>query len=233
MLKAAIKQASADQIRHRIIPAEAVTAMSSRLGELKDEIQEILTEEREEKMLRQADMELKKGQNIIEHEAEIFSRPARTWFQSEKEKQSAKGGSWRDSSCLRVDASKAAYVGAFPDAKTKAVESKDKIKRGKYDGMSRRDKRRKMAIEEDEKENHGKGQGAAIRAAKKTQRPRKITEAMPKPESKKSSRSKGKKGSAFDEERGSKKGSKHEGMRAKPVKVNLTKGGKSKGKARK
>ena len=28
---------------------------------------------------------------MIEHEAEIFSRPARTWFQSEKEKQAAKG----------------------------------------------------------------------------------------------------------------------------------------------
>jgi ATP-dependent RNA helicase DDX27 len=36
-------------------------------------------------------MELKKGQNIIEHEAEIFSRPARTWFQSEKEKKSTEG----------------------------------------------------------------------------------------------------------------------------------------------
>jgi len=36
-------------------------------------------------------MELKKGENMIEHEAEIFSRPARTWFQSAKEKEKAKG----------------------------------------------------------------------------------------------------------------------------------------------
>lgn len=36
-------------------------------------------------------MELRKGQNMIEHEAEIFSRPARTWFQSEKDKKTAKG----------------------------------------------------------------------------------------------------------------------------------------------
>jgi hypothetical protein len=43
--------------------------------------------------MRSADMELRKGQNMIEHEAEIFSRPARTWFQSEKEKKSAKGTS--------------------------------------------------------------------------------------------------------------------------------------------
>ena len=36
-------------------------------------------------------MELKKGQNLLEHGDEIYSRPARTWFQSEKEKQQAKG----------------------------------------------------------------------------------------------------------------------------------------------
>ena len=36
-------------------------------------------------------MELKKGQNMIEHEAEIYSRPARTWFQTNKEKEKAEG----------------------------------------------------------------------------------------------------------------------------------------------
>ena len=41
--------------------------------------------------LRQAEMEIKKGENLIEHEEEIFSRPARTWFQNEKDKQNAKG----------------------------------------------------------------------------------------------------------------------------------------------
>ena len=39
----------------------------------------------------QAEMEIKKGENLIEHEEEIFSRPARTWFQNEKDKQNAKG----------------------------------------------------------------------------------------------------------------------------------------------
>lgn len=36
-------------------------------------------------------MELKKGENMIEHEAEIYSRPARTWFQTGKEKLNAEG----------------------------------------------------------------------------------------------------------------------------------------------
>jgi ATP-dependent RNA helicase DDX27 len=36
-------------------------------------------------------MELKKGENMIEHEKEIFARPKRTWFTSEKEKTKAGG----------------------------------------------------------------------------------------------------------------------------------------------
>ena len=94
MLKAAIKHASGeDQVRHRHVPPEAVAKWSQKLNDLKDEIAGVLQEEKEEKQLRHAEMELKKGQNLLEHEEEIHSRPARTWFQSEKEKQKAKGSS--------------------------------------------------------------------------------------------------------------------------------------------
>lgn len=51
MLKAAIKQAEADQVRHRIIPSEAVTAVKEKLEGFKDDIQEILKEEKEEKLV--------------------------------------------------------------------------------------------------------------------------------------------------------------------------------------
>jgi ATP-dependent RNA helicase DDX27 len=94
MLKAAIKHAVAeDQVRHRMLPAEVVQHWSDKLVELKDEISEVIREEKEEKQLRQAEMELKKGQNMVEHQDEIFSRPARTWFQTGKEKQIAQGWS--------------------------------------------------------------------------------------------------------------------------------------------
>ena len=36
-------------------------------------------------------MELKKGENMAEHQNEIFARPARTWFQTAHEKQKSKG----------------------------------------------------------------------------------------------------------------------------------------------
>ncbi|ADV21908.1 ATP-dependent RNA helicase, putative [Cryptococcus gattii WM276] len=229
MLKAAIKQAEADQVRHRIIPSEAVTAMKEKLEGFKDDIQEILKEEKEEKLLRQADMEIKKGQNMVEHEAEIFSRPARTWFQSGKEKQASK------------NAGKDAYVGSFPSKDKSTETEKEKLKRGKYDGLSRRLKRRKMAIEEDAADAAAaRKTEMGIRAAKKNALPRKITESQPrldkagKGKDKKGGKAKrvtGGKGSAFDSE-GKKS---HEGMRAKPAKVNLDKGKKKgvKGKGKK
>lgn len=39
-------------------------------------------------------MEVKKGQNMLEHEAEIYARPARTWFQTGKDKQHSEGVSY-------------------------------------------------------------------------------------------------------------------------------------------
>lgn len=53
MLKAAVKHgASADQIRHRIVPVEAISKWSEKLDGLKGEIAEIMEEEKEERSVR-------------------------------------------------------------------------------------------------------------------------------------------------------------------------------------
>ena len=51
MLKAVVKNSPSDEIRNRIVPSDAVTAMTERLAKLKDEIQDVLKEEKEEKMV--------------------------------------------------------------------------------------------------------------------------------------------------------------------------------------
>ena len=48
-----------------------------------------LQEEREEMELRKAEMEAAKAENMVEHEAEIHARPARTWFQTRREKETS------------------------------------------------------------------------------------------------------------------------------------------------
>ena len=81
MLKAAIKHASdVDKVQHRTLPSEQVARWATKLEELNDKVAAILEEEKEEMAIQQAQMELKKGENMIEHEKEMFSRPARTWY---------------------------------------------------------------------------------------------------------------------------------------------------------
>jgi ATP-dependent RNA helicase DDX27 len=41
--------------------------------------------------MRKAEMELQKSENMLKHGEEIYSRPARTWFQSSKDKAKASG----------------------------------------------------------------------------------------------------------------------------------------------
>ncbi|GAW03679.1 DEAD-domain-containing protein [Lentinula edodes] len=230
MLKAAIKHGSdKDKIRHRIVPQDAVNKWAEKLESLKEEISEILREEKEEKQLRQAEMELKKGQNIIEHEAEIFSRPARTWFQTEKEKKNAEA------------ISKAQYEAgqkiSSGKGKQKASAEEAKPKRDKFSGLSRKAKRRKMAREEDEEMGNEGAIKSAIRSAKKGIRPSKIGEPERRPVKTSKTKEKKKirrkltlgKGGAFERDLGQ---SRHEGARAK--KGDIIGGmGKKKGSKRK
>jgi ATP-dependent RNA helicase DDX27 len=51
------------------------------------EIGSILREEREEKQLNSATMEIDKAENLINHHDEIHSKPKKTWFLSEREKK--------------------------------------------------------------------------------------------------------------------------------------------------
>ncbi|KAH9480511.1 nucleolar DEAD-box protein required for synthesis of 60S ribosomal subunit [Psilocybe cubensis] len=224
MLKAAIKRSTGeDQVRHRIVPAETVQVWVEKLAALKSEIAEILEEEKEEKQIRKAEMELKKGQNMIEHEAEIYSRPARTWFQSAKDKQKAE------------DLSKLVHENGN---KLKAAQKAPK--RDKMSGLSRKAKRRKLIAEEDKEFNDSKAINASIRSAKKANRPAKIglpEQKLARPSKKKNKSaakiSKGK--GIFESDFGQKFKSTNEGIRAKrddAIKTSkkIGKGGKLKNK---
>ena len=63
---------------NRTLPPEQVARWATKLEELNNEVAAILEKENESKAKGQAQMELKKGENMIEHEKEMFSRPART-----------------------------------------------------------------------------------------------------------------------------------------------------------
>ncbi|KAL7943499.1 hypothetical protein V8C42DRAFT_354267 [Trichoderma barbatum] len=92
VVKAAVKagKAQGSKIISRVIEAKDADKWQAEIDEMDDEIAEIEKEEKEERQLAQVEMQIKKGENIIQHEAEIKSRPKRTWFETQQDKNNAK-----------------------------------------------------------------------------------------------------------------------------------------------
>ncbi|OHE98681.1 hypothetical protein CORC01_05947 [Colletotrichum orchidophilum] len=92
VVKAAVKAGKAQgaKIMSRVIEPTEADKWQDQVDEMEDEIEEIMVEEKQEKQFQQAEMQLKKGENIMAHEAEIKARPKRTWFETEEDKKKAK-----------------------------------------------------------------------------------------------------------------------------------------------
>ncbi|KAF4459741.1 ATP-dependent RNA helicase DRS1 [Fusarium albosuccineum] len=92
VVKAAVKAGKAQgaKIISRVIEAPEVDKFQAQIDEMDDEIDEIMQEEKEEKQLAHVEMQVRKGENLIDHEAEIKSRPKRTWFETEHDKKQSK-----------------------------------------------------------------------------------------------------------------------------------------------
>ena len=91
VVKAAVKAGKAQgaKIASRVVDPAVADDWAAKAEGLADEIEEILQEEKTEKQLAQAEMQVTKGENLIKHEAEIKSRPKRTWFETERQKREA------------------------------------------------------------------------------------------------------------------------------------------------
>lgn len=91
IVKEAIKSASSSETAGKIVGRNVdwpeIETLHSSLEGKKDVIDEILEEEKAQKLLAQAERDILRGENLIKHEAEIKSRPKRTWFETEKEKK--------------------------------------------------------------------------------------------------------------------------------------------------
>ncbi|KAI5367915.1 Putative ATP-dependent RNA helicase DEAD-box, Helicase superfamily 1/2, ATP-binding protein [Septoria linicola] len=92
VVKAAVKAGKAQGavIKQRTIDAHDADAWHARIEAMADEIEDVLREEKEEKALNVVDKQLTKADNMVKYEDEIKSRPKKTWFESEKDKQAAK-----------------------------------------------------------------------------------------------------------------------------------------------
>ncbi|KAF8659727.1 hypothetical protein HU200_058186 [Digitaria exilis] len=86
LLKAIAKKAGS-QLKSRIVAEKPVADCAKLIEQLEGQISIIFREEREEREVRKAEMELAKAENMVAHKDDIYSRPKRTWFASEREKK--------------------------------------------------------------------------------------------------------------------------------------------------
>ncbi|KAJ3338047.1 nucleolar DEAD-box protein required for synthesis of 60S ribosomal subunit [Gonapodya sp. JEL0774] len=156
ILKLALKNSRAG-VKHRVIPSDVILKFKTTISSIDADVESVLKEEAEEKLMAQADMEATKAENLLKHKDEIYARPAKTWFQSEKEKKAAS-----------MDAGESA------DSKKGKREQVDigKPKRSKLDGLSRT-KRRRIKLREEDKSNLVQERAAAYRA-KSSVKPKRI-----------------------------------------------------------
>ncbi|KAI9850820.1 MAG: nucleolar DEAD-box protein required for synthesis of 60S ribosomal subunit [Thelocarpon superellum] len=92
VVKAAVKagRAQGAKIVSRLLDAGTVDGWAQRLDGWTEEVEAVMKEERDERQLAQAEMQVQRGSNILTHQQEIMARPKRTWFESEKDKHRAK-----------------------------------------------------------------------------------------------------------------------------------------------
>lgn len=121
---------------------------------MEDEIEEILKEEKEDKQLAQAEMQVRKGENIMVHEDEIKGRPRRTWFGSEQEKKAAQNAGRAELNGVESAIKKKG--GKLSNKDKKKLDDRETRMGGKVWKKGRAERDGKGALEKAKKEGKGR-----------------------------------------------------------------------------
>lgn len=157
MVKAAVKSGRTQgaKIVSRVIDAAEADEWAAQVENMQDEIEEILIEEKEDKQLAQAEMEVRRGENIIVHENEIKGRPRRTWFESEQDKRAAKKVGRAELNGVENVIKKKG--GRLSNKDKKKLDDRDVRLEGKVWKKGRAERAGKGALETFRKDRDGKG----------------------------------------------------------------------------
>lgn len=89
LLRQIVKTAR-ESVKSRVIARDAVDACFDQVTAMEQDLEQLEHEEGEERVMRKAEMEVTKAENMMTHAEEISMRPAKTWFQNDKEKLAVK-----------------------------------------------------------------------------------------------------------------------------------------------
>ena len=86
VLKQIVKRVGGE-VKARVVPSAAVDLWRERVAKMQGDIFGLLREEREERAIRVAEMEATRAENLVQYSQDIKARPAKTWFQTGREKR--------------------------------------------------------------------------------------------------------------------------------------------------
>ncbi|XP_049362921.1 DEAD-box ATP-dependent RNA helicase 28 [Solanum verrucosum] len=138
LLKAIVKRAGS-RLKSRIVAEQSITKWAQVIEQLEDQVSAVMQEEREEMALRKAEMEANKAENMIAHRDEIYSRPKRTWFVTEKEKKLVQKAA-KENAAAKENGSESKVMSA---EHAEDLKMKEKRKREREKNLPRK-KRRKL-----------------------------------------------------------------------------------------
>uniref|UniRef100_A0A0V0ISF7 Putative DEAD-box ATP-dependent RNA helicase 28-like n=1 Tax=Solanum chacoense TaxID=4108 RepID=A0A0V0ISF7_SOLCH len=138
LLKAIVKRAGS-RLKSRIVAEQSITKWAQVIEQLEDQVSAVMQEEREEMALRKAEMEANKAENMIAHRDEIYSRPKRTWFVTEKEKKLVQKAA-KENAAAKENGSESKVISA---EHAEDLKMKEKRKREREKNLPRK-KRRKL-----------------------------------------------------------------------------------------
>lgn len=166
LVKLAVKNLKPGQsVKQRLIPAAVLSKYRQKIQAAEDKITDIMSEEKEEREMKQAEISIKKAENLVNHAEEIQSRPAKKWFQTEQERQASREA-FMKSGLDADDQKKKDQMEQSILEQEIAKEMQKPIKRGPLAGLTRHQKRRKMIAEKEDKATFAKNQAKQKKAAK-------------------------------------------------------------------
>ncbi|EOY15057.1 DEA(D/H)-box RNA helicase family protein isoform 2 [Theobroma cacao] len=157
LLKAIAKRVGS-KLKSRIVAEQSIAKWSQKIEEKEDKVAEVIEEERAERALRKAEMEATKAENMIAHKDEIYARPKRTWFMTEKEKKLV-----AKAAKASVETEKGSANAVISAQQAEDLKMKEKRKREREKNLPRK-KRRKLEaaremLEDQSEMNESEGSG--------------------------------------------------------------------------
>ncbi|KAG6774737.1 hypothetical protein POTOM_022106 [Populus tomentosa] len=143
LLKAIAKRAGS-KLRSRIVAEQSIIKWSQIIENMENQVADVLQQEREERAIRKAEMEATKAENMIAHKDEIFSRPKRTWFVTEREKMLAAKAAKQSS----VEKEKGSGNEVMSAQQAEDLKMKEKRKREREKNLPRKKRRKLQAARE-------------------------------------------------------------------------------------